>query len=105
MLRVQTEQERLDAPAVAAAKVDDRLIAVGQLSAQQRDCELAVPDRKIRRLGRALGALEIRASDLPDAAARDRTFHAIAASCDRVTRAVKPPSRRSMKVWTSPASH
>ena len=48
--RVPPAQERFDAPAVAATQVDDRLIAKGQLSAQQRDRDLTLPDRKIGRL-------------------------------------------------------
>jgi len=47
---VPPAQERFDAPAVAATQVDDRLIAKGQLSAQQRDRDLTLPDRKIGRL-------------------------------------------------------
>src|SRR2546428_2677989 len=98
-------EERLDAPTLSAAQVDDRLIPERQLTAAERGSKAAGGDLHIGRLARTGGALEIGAGELYDDAARDRTFHAIAASCDRVTRSVRPASWSSRKRCTSAASH
>src|SRR5439155_11830742 len=103
--RVPPAEERFDTAALAAAQVDDRLVPKLELASPQGCEELAISERHLCGLARSSAAFHVRARELLDDGARGRSFHAIAASCDRVTRAVRPSSRRSMNVWTSPASH
>ena len=103
--RVAPAQQRLHAAAFAAPQVDDRLVVEDELVARQRGRELAVADRQAGRLTRSPAASRISANEPLDNGARRRPLHAMAASCESVTRRVRPPSRRSTNTRTRPASH
>ena len=98
-------EQRLDATALAAPQVDDRLIAKEQLVARERASEVRAETTRLdrRRRGPALRAVGAR-ERLDDARPR-RAFHAVAVSCRRATRSCSPVSRRCWKTSTSSASH
>ena len=98
-------EQRLDATALAAPQVDDRLIAKEQLVARERASEVRAETTRLdrRRRGPALRAVGAR-ERLDDARPR-RAFHAVAVSCRRATRSCSPVSRRCWKMSTSSASH
>src|SRR5213595_1705557 len=95
-------QQRLDAAAFAVPQINDRLVMEDELTAREGSRELAIADRDGVRPARSRTSPNIGAGKPLDNGARVRPFHAIAASCDRVTRSVRPPSRSSRKIRTSP---
>src|SRR5712691_602570 len=104
-MRGAPPEKRFHAAALAAAQVDDRLVAQEQLVAFERAGQLGAASTCVRIVGPGPSLRPVGPGEPFDDATTRSPLHGACTSCASVTRSPSPPSSSSRKTWTSSASH